>query len=91
MSRRILIDTDAAADGIVGLVMALRDPSVDIAAVTTVAGKVSVEQATRNALTAIEYAARAKPPVYRGSSKPLYQDHVPFEKLAGKRVERFAG
>ena len=48
--RTILIDTDTASDDAVALIMALRSPLVEVAAITVVAGNVGVEQATRNAL-----------------------------------------
>ncbi|HEY0736327.1 MAG TPA: nucleoside hydrolase [Herpetosiphonaceae bacterium] len=68
--RIFLIDTDTASDDAVALMMALRSPDVQVAAITTVAGNVHVEQATRNALTVVERAG-ANVPVYRGLAKPL--------------------
>ena len=68
--RTILIDTDTASDDAVALIMALGSPHVQVAAITTVAGNVSVEQATRNALFTAELC-NSKVPVYRGASKPL--------------------
>ena len=50
MPRTILIDTDSASDDAVALIMALRSPLVEVAAITVVAGNIGVEQATRNAL-----------------------------------------
>ncbi len=64
--RRLLIDTDTGGDDAVALIMALRDPGVRVEAVTTVMGNVEVEQATQNALLAIERAGTYAPPVYRG-------------------------
>jgi purine nucleosidase len=68
--RTILIDTDTASDDAVALIMALRSPRVEVAAITTVAGNVSVEQATRNALFTVELCG-AEVPVYAGAAKPL--------------------
>src|SRR5690242_8768651 len=50
LTRDFLIDTDTASDDAVALIMALRNPGVHVRAITTVAGNVPVEQATRNAL-----------------------------------------
>ncbi len=50
MPRAFLIDTDVASDDAVALIMALRAPEVRVVAITTVAGNVEVQQATRNAL-----------------------------------------
>ncbi len=69
--RKIIIDTDTGSDDAVALVMALRDPSVKVLAITTVSGNVKMEQATYNALQSIDYAGMYKPPVYKGIAKPL--------------------
>lgn len=66
--RKLLIDTDVGGDDAVALIMALRDPSVRVEAVTTVMGNVLVEQATYNALLTIERAGTYTPPVYQGLS-----------------------
>ncbi len=70
MPRWFLIDTDTASDDAVALIMAMRSPPVHIAAITTVAGNVNVDQATRNALYTVELCG-SEVPVYRGSDKPL--------------------
>jgi purine nucleosidase len=69
--KNIIIDTDTGSDDAVAIIMALRDPSVKVIAVTTIAGNVDVAQATFNALLSIEYAKTYKPPVYKGFAKPL--------------------
>jgi purine nucleosidase len=69
-TRRFIIDSDTASDDAVALMMALRSPDVEILAITTVAGNVHVDQATRNALTVVE-RCNADVPVYRGLPKPL--------------------
>jgi purine nucleosidase len=74
MPRTFLIDTDVASDDAVALIMALRAPDVRVAAITTVAGNVGVEQATRNALYTVELCG-ASVPVYAGAEKPLHRIH----------------
>lgn len=69
----VLIDTDTASDDAVALVMALRDPRVRVAAITTVAGNVSVDIATRNALFVTELCD-AHVPVYEGAARPLIRE-----------------
>ncbi len=66
----MIIDTDTASDDAVALAMALRHPGHDVVAVTTVAGNVPVEQATRNALYTIELCG-ADAPVHQGAGTPL--------------------
>ena len=74
MPRAFLIDTDVASDDAVALIMALRAPDVRVVAITTVAGNVSVQQATRNALYTADLCG-AEVPVYAGAEKPLRRPH----------------
>lgn len=71
--RLVLIDTDTASDDAVALVMALRSPLVEVVAITVVAGNVSVEQGTKNALFTAELCGSAVP-VYAGAGKPLIRE-----------------
>jgi purine nucleosidase len=74
MPRAFLIDTDVASDDAVALIMALRASDVRVVAITTVAGNVEVEQATRNALYTVELCG-ASVPVFGGADKPLKRVH----------------
>jgi len=76
MSRVFVIDTDTASDDAVALMMALRAPGVEVAAITTVAGNVPLAQATRNALTVVERVG-AGVPVYPGIERPLLREPSP--------------
>jgi purine nucleosidase len=83
--RPFLIDTDTASDDAVALIMALRAPDVEVVAITTVAGNVPVEQATRNALYVAEICG-SDVPVYAGADKPLlrpYQNATWFHGADG--------
>jgi purine nucleosidase len=85
MSRTFLIDTDTASDDAVAIIMALRAPDVRVVAITTVAGNVPVQQATRNALYTVELCG-ANVPVFMGADKPLlrpYQDATWFHGRDG--------
>jgi len=85
MSRTFLIDTDTASDDAVAIIMALRAPDVRVVAITTVAGNVPVQQATRNALYTVELCG-SQVPVFMGADKPLlrpYQDATWFHGRDG--------
>ena len=58
--------------------MALRSPDVKVLAITVVAGNVSVEQGTRNALFTAELWASAVP-IFTGAAAPLVR---PLEDAA---------
>jgi purine nucleosidase len=75
MTRTLLIDTDTASDDAVALIMALRSREVRVAAITVVAGNVSVAQATSNALFTVELCG-ANVPVYSGAESPLLRKLV---------------
>ncbi len=68
--RKILIDTDAASDDAVALIMALRSPEVEVLAITVVAGNVNVEQGVQNALYTAELCG-SDVPVFAGAAAPL--------------------
>jgi purine nucleosidase len=77
-TRKILIDTDTASDDAVALLMALRSPDVKVLAITVVAGNVSVEQGTRNALFTAELCDSAVP-IFSGAAAPFVR---PLEDAA---------
>jgi inosine-uridine nucleoside N-ribohydrolase len=68
--RTFLIDTDTASDDAVAIMMALSARDVNVLALTTVAGNVGVEQATRNALLTADICG-SDVPVFRGAEAPL--------------------
>ncbi len=72
--RNFLIDTDTASDDAVAIMMALAAPDVSVLALTTVAGNVSLEQATRNALITAEICG-SDVPVFAGAGAPLTRAH----------------
>lgn len=68
----VLIDTDPGLDDLLALVLALRSPVLDVRAITVVAGNVSVDACTANALRILEAVEEvAPPPVFRGCAGPL--------------------
>src|ERR1700722_2295884 len=79
----MLIDTDTASDDAVALIMALRSKSVRVIAITTVAGNVTVQQATRNALYTAELCG-VSPPIYQGAEKPLSRRLATADWFHGK-------
>lgn len=72
MARTLVIDTDTASDDAVALMMALRHPGAEVAAITVTAGNVPLGQAVQNALYTAELCG-ASVPVYAGADRPLLQ------------------
>ena len=52
--KRIIIDTDPGVDDALAFLMALASPEIEIEALTTTQGNVTLEKATRNALSVLE-------------------------------------
>jgi purine nucleosidase len=83
VKRPFLIDTDTASDDAVALIMALRSPLVEVVGITTVAGNVDVQQATRNALYTAELCGSGAP-VFIGADKPLERRHIDASWFHGR-------
>ena len=49
MSNRVILDTDPGVDDAMAIALCVTHPDIDLVALTTVFGNVSVEQSTRNA------------------------------------------
>ncbi len=80
--RNFIIDTDTASDDAVALVMALRQPDIDVKAITVAAGNVPLPQATQNALYTVELCG-ASTPVYAGCAKPLLRELETAQEVHG--------
>ncbi len=70
MAHKIILDCDPCADDALALYFALAHPELDLLAVTTTYGRVSLAQATRNALLLCALAGRAELPVCSGVPTP---------------------
>lgn len=81
--RELLIDTDTASDDAVALLLAALDEDTEIAAVTTVAGNVPLNLATRNALLTLERAGCGDVPVYQGCERPVVRPLEPATAVHG--------
>ena len=73
MTKRIIIDTDPGVDDALAFLLALASPELKLEALTTTQGNVTLEKATRNALSVLELAQASHIPVVKGSLLPLVQ------------------
>lgn len=81
--RKFIIDTDTASDDVIAIITALREPSIDVLALTVVAGNIGIDQAVQNALVAIDVANTYQPRVYKGMVKPLFRDLFTADDVHG--------
>ena len=82
--RNFIIDTDTASDDAVALVMALRQPDIEVKAITVVAGNVPLPLAVQNALYTRSSLCGADAPVYAGCAKPLLRDLETAQDVHGR-------
>ena len=71
--KRIIIDTDPGIDDAFTFLLALASPEIQLEALTTTQGNVTLEKATRNALSVLELCNASHVPVAAGSKYPLVQ------------------
>lgn len=69
--RPLIIDCDPGKDDAVALLLAFGSPELDVLAITTVAGNVSLEHTQRNARRICEVAGRNQMEVYAGCPRPI--------------------
>jgi inosine-uridine nucleoside N-ribohydrolase len=81
--RDVIIDTDPGTDDALALLLALRSPALNVLGITTVAGNVRLEKASRNALVVVEHSGR-QVPVYAGAAAPLIEPLETAEHAHGR-------
>lgn len=80
MAINIIMDTDPGIDDAAALTMAINDPQIDLKLVTAVAGNVTVDKTTANALKIVHFFGKDQEiPVAAGAKQPLIK---PFEDAA---------
>jgi len=72
----VIIDVDTGVDDAVALLAAFQLPQLDIRALTTVAGNVSLDKTTRNTRCLVDLIGKDVP-IYVGAAKPIFTDPIP--------------
>jgi inosine-uridine nucleoside N-ribohydrolase len=84
MQKRVIIDTDPGIDDALALMLALKSHELQVEAVTTVNGNVSVGQATKNAALLLELLdPRPRPILATGSAQPLKKGRERAQSVHG--------
>jgi purine nucleosidase len=81
--QRIIIDTDPGIDDAFAILLALASPEIKLEALTITHGNVTLEKATRNALSVLELCNANHIPVSVGSMVPLVQPIHASEEVHG--------
>ena len=74
--RKVVLDCDPGIDDAFAIAFACGHPGLELCGVTTVAGNVSLDRTTHNALAVLEFLGHGRVPVAAGSPVPLLR---PFE------------
>ena len=80
----VILDVDPGHDDAVAIMLACCAPELDLRAVTTVAGNVSLEKTTRNALRILSLIGRTAVPVAAGAASPLHRPLHTAEDIHGE-------
>lgn len=82
---RVIIDTDPGIDDALALILAFASPELSVEAITTVAGNVTVAQATRNTCLLLELVdPHPRPTIARGAAHPMTRPLRTAESYHGK-------
>ncbi|MEM2959067.1 MAG: nucleoside hydrolase [Candidatus Jordarchaeaceae archaeon] len=81
---RLIYDGDPGIDDALAIIFAAKCDVLDLEAVTTVGGNVSLEKATKNALRVLSLVGRLDIPVAAGMPHPLVRELVTAEHVHGE-------
>lgn len=70
----VILDCDPGHDDALAIMLAVADPAIDLLAVTTVAGNVTLENTTVNALRVLDMVGRPDIPVAAGADRPRIRE-----------------
>ena len=73
--RKIILDCDPGHDDAVAILLAAREPSLELLGITVVAGNQTLENTQRNARNVLQWVG-SDVPVYAGCSGPMVRDKV---------------
>ena len=88
MPTRIILDTDPGADDALAIMLMLASPEINLEAITTVHGNVTLDKTTRNALALLEFLNATHIPVAKGCTVPLVK---PPHQAQGEVVHGSSG
>jgi purine nucleosidase len=83
MAKKIILDCDPGIDDALAITFAVGCPDVDLVGLTTVAGNVSLDKTTANALRVRDLVGAHAVPVTAGSAAPLVRSALTAEEIHG--------
>ncbi|AIG66091.1 ribonucleoside hydrolase RihC [Weissella tructae] len=83
MVKAVILDMDPGVDDAAAIAVALNNPALDVRLITTVAGNVSVEKTTNNALKLVDFFGKDTP-VAAGAKAPLKREFKDASYIHGE-------
>jgi len=80
MKHRVILDTDPGVDDSMAIALCLCHPNIELQALTTVFGNVSVAQSTRNAQYVLDVFGATDVEVIKGAGEPIVQKPLPHSE-----------
>ena len=80
---QVALDVDTGVDDGLAILLACRHPSLDLVAISCVAGNAGVDQVVSNTLKVLDVAAAPDIPVARGMPRPLVAPPGPARRVHG--------
>jgi len=82
--RKVLLDCDPGIDDAFAIAFGCGHPGLELCGITTVAGNVSLDRTTHNALAVLEFLGRGEVPVAAGSPAPLLRPFKDARSVHGE-------
>lgn len=83
MVKPVILDMDPGVDDAAAIAVALNNPALDVRLITTVAGNVSVDKTTNNALKLVDFFGKSTP-VAAGAKAPLKREFTDASYVHGE-------
>lgn len=81
--RKVILDCDPGHDDAVNILLAGRNPKLELLGITVVAGNQTLEKTTRNALNVCQYLG-LDVPVYQGCGQPMVKEKLNSPEIHGE-------
>lgn len=81
---KVILDCDPGHDDAIAIMLAAKNPRIDLLAITTVAGNQTIEKTTKNAINVCSYLGIDNVPVAEGMRRPLVREQVIADNIHGK-------
>ena len=81
--RKIILDCDPGHDDAVAILLAAKNPNLELLGITVVAGNQTLENTQRNALRVVQHLG-LDIPVYAGCGQPMVRDKVTAGDIHGE-------